>query len=625
MRSSIAFEAPSQTWLTRRSTQRLFAGLVAGVAAVLLLAPSAAFASGSSRHTCAVLTSGKVNCWGYNFWGQIGNNTTVNATVPAEVSGITNAIQVSAGLKASCAVLSSGKVKCWGDNGNGQLGVSSATLSSAVPVEVSGITNAIQVSVASWTSCAVLSSGGVKCWGHNGQGSLGNGTNGLTLSDSFAPVSVSGITDAVQVSVGDYHVCAVLSSGKINCWGSGGYAQLGNGSNADSSVPVEVSGITNAVRVGSGFATCAVLSSGKVNCWGGIANYSNVPVEVSGITNAVDLSYGWSHLCAVLSSGKVNCWGNNDWRKLGLDTDDRYRATPFEVPGISTAVRASVNYDTSCVLLSSGKANCWGSNGSPATNDYYYGFIPETVIGGLGNSSVGGRDSGVPVEVSNVSNFAHLGEFGAAAPADTTPPAAPILSGAPSGSVTSSSATISFTAEDGATFTCSLDGGAYAACSSPRSLSGLAAGPHTFSVKASDAAGNTSLAETASWTVTASVAPFLPPTVLTPAAGTKTVVKATVDGKGTWVMKLGLLFSTGGDTRGASQFLTVQVAVDSSGRPVSTKPSDSQPLPTTAAVTQGVVSWDASGETARQSINAPVWVRVGNRVGKWTGWVKLTQ
>jgi hypothetical protein len=206
---------------------------------------------------------------------------------------------------------------------------------------------------------------------------------------------------------------------------------------------------------------------------------------------------------------------------------------------------------------------------------------------------------------------------------DTVAPISPSISftGLLSGSTTSPSATFSYTVEAGATALCSLDGAPFTPCgASPATLNGIGFGVHTLTAKAVDAAGNVSDTTTGSWQV---VVPT--PRVLTPSAGTKTVVKKTVDGKSTWAIKVGQLFTNDRDARGSAQLLTVQVAVDAEGKPVSTKPSDSQPLPSAATFAQGVVAWDASGEVTRSSAAAPVWVRVGNRGGKWSGWVKLTQ
>ena len=125
--------------------------------------------SSGSAHNCAVLSSGAVQCWGYNFYGQLGNATTTNSPTPVTAVGVTTAIAVAAGSSHSCAVLSGGGVQCWGRNSTGQLGNGTST-DSATPVLVSGINTAISVSVGSNHTCAVLSSGTVQCWGSNSSG-----------------------------------------------------------------------------------------------------------------------------------------------------------------------------------------------------------------------------------------------------------------------------------------------------------------------------------------------------------------------------------------------------------------------------------------------------------------------
>ncbi|MBU6162830.1 MAG: Ig-like domain repeat protein, partial [Myxococcales bacterium] len=205
---------------------------------------------------------------------------------------------------------------------------------------------------------------------------------------------------------------------------------------------------------------------------------------------------------------------------------------------------------------------------------------------------------------------------------DSVAPAAPVLSGAPSGSTSTTSAWISFTGESGASFECAVDGGAYAACVSPQGLLSLSVGAHVFSVRALDSAGNVGQAATVSWTVVAAPSSVTIPTVLTPPAGTKTVYR-----KGDrWAIKVGALFSTNGDTRNAAKLQTLQVAVDSKGRPVGAKPSDSASAPKRATYANGILAFSnaVAGELLRQSFAQPVWVRASNKAGKWTGWVKLT-
>ena len=628
--------------MSHSSLKRRAVAFVAAATSVLAIAPATAFASGAGSRACGVLASGKVNCWGNGGAGQLGNNAATDSNVPVEVQGITTAKYVSVGSNHVCAVLASGKVNCWGVDGakiafypvdmvNFALGNGSpaegdslfpgieacypyagcsTTYFSKVPVEVSGISTAIQAAAAETHGCALLSSGKVKCWGQGDEGQLGNGSN----TKSAAPVEVQGIETATQISAASRTSCVLLASGKVKCWGVNSYGQLGNNSSVGSSnVPVEVQGISSATQVNTGgLITCATLSSGKVNCWGyndsgqlgnNSTTSSSVPVEVQGITTATQVEATALTACALLWSGKVKCWGRGDEGQLGNNSTVSSKV-PVEVQGITTARQILTMGNGFCALLASGKVNCWGSNG----------------FGQLGNNST--VSSKVPVEVSNVSTFAAFElPVVPARPTDTTAPDAPTISGAPSGSTTSTSASIGFTGEADATFTCSIDGGAFSDCTSPETLSGLSVGRHLFGVKATDQAGNTGPAATVSWTVTAPpAAPIAAPTVLTPAAGTKTVYKS----GSKWAIKVGLLFSTGGDIRSGAQLLTVQVAVDSNGKPVSTKPSDALAPPSAANYGKGVLAWDPSGEVKRQSLAQPVWVRVGNKAGKWTVWVKLT-
>ena len=98
------------------------------------LAPGAYISvAAGANHSCCLLVTGDVQCWGSNGNGQLGNNSTVNSATPVSVSGLTTATQVSAGQSHTCALLASGGVQCWGHNGNGQLGDERGGTSALVP------------------------------------------------------------------------------------------------------------------------------------------------------------------------------------------------------------------------------------------------------------------------------------------------------------------------------------------------------------------------------------------------------------------------------------------------------------------------------------------------------------
>jgi alpha-tubulin suppressor-like RCC1 family protein len=436
-----------------------------------------------------VVAGGEVECWGTNFVGELGNGLTDEDFSPVRyhVVGLAGAVALStAGQDIeghTCALISNGTARCWGTNYDGDLGDGTTTLR-RTPVTVIGLTGAVEVGAGQFHSCALIGDGTVECWGDNETGQLGDGTDNTSPS----PVKVSGLSDVSQLGVGFDGNCAVRENGELDCWGNNFWGAIGIGA-TESNVPVALPGITTATQVSVGvYHSCVRLSGGQVMCWGedGEGQLGNgeekfveeTPVLVSGISNAVQVAVGQAHSCALLADGTVECWGQNVTGALGV-AGVTQSAVPVAVPGLANVVEIAASRDATCALLAGGEAVCWGGE---------FGRL-STATAPPGGGGAGG---GTPIEGGPATTGTPTGT-------SNGPPVVRITSH-PAEETADQTGVFGFAGVAGGSYECSIDGGAWKPCTSGDSFGPLQPGDHRFEVR-ERLKGVTGPAAAYSWTV----------------------------------------------------------------------------------------------------------------------------
>jgi alpha-tubulin suppressor-like RCC1 family protein len=351
------------------------------------------------EHGCARLSGGVVRCWGYNNEHQLGNGTVgsgssvaVPVLNPAGNTNLTGVTQVAAGADHTCALLNTGRISCWGENTWAQLGDGTNTPRS-LPVMVVGINNAIQVTAGAFHSCALLQTKQVRCWGGNTSAQIGdNSSTGRPTPVAVRAVSGAGnVTNVTQISAGWYHTCARLTTGQVRCWGYGVSGQLGIGGWFGGLRPsiVRAVGTSNSPLTGvstlvGGFShTCARLANGQARCWGanGSSQLGNLatanknrPVAVRAAAGAGNLTgvaqavVGYNFSC-FRTGANVRCLGDGSVGQLGTGDQTNSRRPVFVRNPADTAKLGSITqiaggYGFACARssLAGGTAYCWGYN-----------------------------------------------------------------------------------------------------------------------------------------------------------------------------------------------------------------------------------------------------------------------
>ena len=362
-------------------------------------------------HSCAIYVGGKVKCWGRNNIGQLGYGHADTLGDDESVADIPylnideKVLYLSAGLFHNCAVLESGKILCWGSNDKGQLGLGhtdsvglNEDLSAATKLDLGE--KAVRIFSGTKYNCALLESGGIKCWGDNTFGQLGYGHTDAIGDDedlnSLAYVSIGASVQQMDISTISNHTCAALTNGDLKCWGSNNFGQLGYGHTnnlGDDETVAEIPNVpfsSKILQLATGsLHTCALGEGQKVRCWGRNAigqiglGYNDVigddeaansiaPIDLSGdgSDNFSMVATGNNHTCVINGDGKVHCWGQANLGAIGtgstehLGDDEAINSTNtlVNIPGKEfTQISGGINH-TCALEKSKGEVICWGQN-----------------------------------------------------------------------------------------------------------------------------------------------------------------------------------------------------------------------------------------------------------------------
>lgn len=327
------------------------------------------------NHACALRASGRIDCWGSNLNGALGDGGSGSNGMPVRVTSTDRFVAIAAGGQLSCAIRDDGAMAIWGQGERGEMGDgrSGPGIVQRTPRIVPDLTGVTAIACGNQHACAVTG-GVVMCWGEGSEGEIGDGGR----RDRVIPAPAFEITDAVAVGVGDRYTCALHAGGTVSCWGRAYRGRLGDGNlTGNRSTPFRVIGVTGAIELAvGGMHACARVTSGGVRCWGmnrfgqlgdGTTDDSAIAVDAV-IPGAVALAPGRTtpyeesdyHTCALTDDARVLCWGSASVGRLGDGSTDGVRLAPGRVHGLVDAAAVVSGPSYACALRRTGSVECWG-------------------------------------------------------------------------------------------------------------------------------------------------------------------------------------------------------------------------------------------------------------------------
>ena len=314
-------------------------------------APAVVDVACGGNHNLLLMSDASLWAVGYNGYGQLGDGTTTNRTIPVRIA--TGVTKIAAGGNHSLFVKSDGTLWAMGQNSNGQLGDGSIT-TRLTPVQVPGAAGVLQIAAGGSHSLFVKPDGTVGAMGYNNYGQLGDGTT----SQRISPVSVTGVSGVTAVAAGDNHSVFLLTDSTLRAVGSNGNGQLGDATINNRSTSVAVVGASSVTQIAAGGShTLFVTSFGTLYAFGANSNgqlgdgtltQRTSPVLVPGVANASKVAAGDSHSVFLKSDTTLWAMGLNNYGQLGDGTTTQ-RNSPVQAASNVSLIGARLNHSIAIV------------------------------------------------------------------------------------------------------------------------------------------------------------------------------------------------------------------------------------------------------------------------------------
>jgi len=316
--------------------------------------------SAGNTFTVGIKTDGTLWMWGYNYYGQLGDNTTIDKSSPVQtISGGTNWKQVSAGSGHTAGIKTDGTLWSWGYNYFGILGNNTNANRYSSPIQtIAGGNNWKQLSAGSYHTACIKTDGTLWIWGYNVNGQLGDNS---TANKSSPAQTVSGGNNWQQISASDTHTTGIKTDGTLWLWGANQFGQLGDNTIIKKSSPVQtIAGGTNWKQVSAGYSSAAIKTDGTLWVWGrnnyatlgtnNLTYYSSPVQTVAGGTNWKQVSSTAPRMGAIKTDGTLWMWGYNASGRLGTNSTTNYSSPVQTVAGGTNWKQVSCGYHQTAAI-----------------------------------------------------------------------------------------------------------------------------------------------------------------------------------------------------------------------------------------------------------------------------------